>query len=102
MVNIILCIKDIKQEYRVSAYGKMEQLADDASFGQHIGKILPFTIEKNFADSSLIIESLKGIISTTTHRKFYEFEIVSGQGLTGYLKIIDLSIQQSCLSADAP
>jgi hypothetical protein len=102
-MRVVFCVKDTKGNYRVTAYGTLEDLPEDGNMGEYAQKELSFTIEQEFGDVQPFAERLPtGIISATARREFYEFEIVSGTGNTGRLKILALAKEQSCLPADAP
>jgi hypothetical protein len=102
-MRVVFCVKDIKSNYRVTAYGDLAGLADDEDIGPFVGKELSFTIEQEFGDVRPFAERLPtGIVSATEKGKFYEFEIVSGSGDAGRLKILALAKEQGCLPVDAP
>lgn len=102
-MRAVFCVKDIKGDYRVTAYGDLAGLADDEDIGSFMGKELSFTIEQEFGDARPFAERLPmGIVSATEKREFYEFEVVTGSGDAGRLRIRALAEEQHCLPADAP
>lgn len=102
-MRVILCVKDAKKNYRVTAYGNLD-IPNDGNLGEYLQKVLSFTIEQEFADLRPFAKySPTGIVSTTERREFYEFEVVSGDASnTGHLRILGLAEDQECLPADAP
>jgi hypothetical protein len=59
-------------------------------------------IEQEFGNTEPFAEHLPtGIVSATEKREFYEFEVVSGSGDTGRLKVLALAKEQGCLPANA-
>lgn len=102
-MRVVFCARDTKGNYRVTAYGALENVPDDRKIGEYVQKELPFTIEQEFGDVRPFAEHLPiGIVSSMEEREFYEFEVVSGTGDTGHLKILAIAKEQGCLPADAP
>ena len=65
-MRVVFCVKDIKSNYRVTAYGDLAGLADDEDIGPFVGKELSFTIEQEFGDVRLFAERLPtGIVSAS-------------------------------------
>jgi len=101
-MEVVFCTRDGKAKYRVTAYGTVDIAGDD--FDRYLGTILPFTVEREFGDFGVFVEHLPvGIMrATKTNAKFYEFEVVSGTGRYGQLRVLALSSEKGCLAADAP
>jgi hypothetical protein len=103
MIRVIFCVKDTKSNYRVTAYGNLLELDDDDEIRSHAGQALSFAIDQEFGDFGSFAEYLPtGIVSTAGKEEFYEFEVLSGSGKTGILKILQPAKERSCLPADAP
>ena len=71
---------------------------------QHIGETLSFTIEHEFGDIKPFVECRpRGIVRETEGSgRFYEFEVISGTGNSGQLRVLAASSEKGCLPADAP
>jgi len=101
-VRVTFCVKDAKDNYRVTAYGNLTELEDGDRIGFHIGRELSFAIDREFDDVESFIERFpEGIVSATEKKEFYEFEVLSGSGKTGLLKILQPAKERSCLPPDA-
>lgn len=101
-MRVVLCVRDAKRNYRVTAYGNLD-IPDDGSIEGHMGKELPFTIDQEFGDVQPFTRYLPdGIISGTEKEEFYHFQVVSGVGSSGRLRILALAEERECLPADAP
>lgn len=102
MLRVTFCVKDTKSNCRVTAYGNLLELGDGDDISSHAGRALSFTIDQEFGDIGPFAERLPiGIVSVTGKREFYEFEVLSGSGKTGILKILQPAKEGSCLPADA-
>ena len=100
-MEIVLCVKDNKQEYRVTAFGTIDIPEEDLD--QFVGKVLSFTVERDLGDVGPFTEYRpRGIMrATAVSSKFYEFEVISGTGNSGQLKVLAASSEKGCLPADA-
>jgi hypothetical protein len=103
MIRVTFCVKDVKSNYRVTAHGTLLEFEDGDEIRSHAGQTLAFAIDQEFGDIVPFAEHRPtGIVSAAGKKEFYEFEVLSGSGQMGILRILKPAKERSCLSADAP
>lgn len=102
-MEVVFCVNDHRGRYKVTAHGKLGGIPEPSGIGLHVGQVLPFEITADMSDLQRFAERLpRGIVRLLEEEgDFYDFEVLSGRGMAGQLRLLGVSQEVGCLPADA-